>query len=100
MPKNLEAELDDFIRWLATMPHHFADFKRDPEAVMDFAQLSEMARATLQSAGTHDVIRQVRAKLDQILSMKEVQKQAEFNRDHSAPGFGGTVISKESKEPE
>ena len=98
MPKNVELELDDFIRWLATMPHHFAEFRRDPESVMRYAKLSDMAKQTLRGMGKEAASQRVQDKLDEILSPKEASKQPSFARDLDAPGFGGTVISKEPKE--
>lgn len=98
MPKNLEAELEDFIRWLATMPQYRAEFQQNPDKVMDYAQLSEMARSTLHSRGRHAVLEEVQEQLDQILSSPEAQKQSTFNRDRSVSGFGGAVIRKEPKD--
>lgn len=95
MGTDVELELEDFIRWLATMPHHFDEFKRDPETVMRYAKLSKMAKGTLRSAGKEAAIQQVRDKLDEILNAPEAQKPSTFARDFSASGYGGTVIKKE-----
>lgn len=98
MPKNVDLELDDFIRWLATMPHHFAEFRKDPENVMRYAKLSDGAKQTLRGMGPEAAKQLVQDKLDEILSPKEAGKQPSFARDMDAPGFGGTVISKEPKD--
>lgn len=95
MAPTVEQELDDFIRWLATMPHHFDEFRKDPEHVMRYAKLSDMAKATLRSLGKEAAVQQVRDKLEEILTAPEAQKETTFARDFSAEGFGGTVIKKE-----
>lgn len=95
MAPNVELELDDFTRWLATMPHHFAEFRRDPEHVMQYAKLSDMAKASLRDLGKEAAIQRVRDKLEEILTAPEAQKETTFARDFSAGGFGGTVIKKE-----
>ncbi len=98
MPKNVELELDDFMRWLATMPHHFAEFRKDPEYVMQYAKLSDMAKSTLRGIGREAAIQQVHDKLEEILSAPEAKKEATYARDFAAEGFGGTVIKKEAAE--
>lgn len=98
MPQDVDAELDDFLRWLATMPHHFADFRRDPERVMKQAKLSDMAIGILKGTGKEGAIAQVEAKLEQILTSPDAQKESTFNRDRSVQGFGGTIIKKEPAE--
>lgn len=95
MATDVELELDDFMRWLATMPHHFAEFKRDPESVMRYAKLSEMAITTLRSKGREASFQAVRDKRDQILDAPEAQTESKFARDFSAPGYGGTVVKKQ-----
>jgi hypothetical protein len=100
MGTDVELELDDFIRWLATMPHHFAEFKRDPEHVMRYAKLSEMAIGTLRSLGKEQVVRQIVDKKEEILTSPEALKGVTFARDFSAGGYGGTVIKKEPADGE
>lgn len=96
MATDVELELDDFIRWMATMPHHLAEFKRDPEHVMRYAKLSEMAIGTLRSLGKEQVVQQIMEKKEEILTSPEALKGTNFARDFSAGGYGGTVIKKES----
>ncbi|MEX0790448.1 MAG: hypothetical protein WD178_06690 [Actinomycetota bacterium] len=96
MATDVELELDDFIRWLATMPHHFSEFKRDPEQVMRYAKLSEMAVGTLRSLGKEQVVQQILAKKEEILTSPEALKGTTFARDFSAGGYGGTVIKKKA----
>jgi hypothetical protein len=100
MATDVELELDDFIRWLATMPHHFAEFKQDPERVMRYAKLSDMAIGTLRSRGKEQTIRQIVDKKEEILTSPEALKGTNFARDFSAGGYGGTVIKKKSDEEE
>lgn len=95
MGTDVELEIDDFMRWLATMPHHFYEFKRDPEHVMRYAKLSEMAIATLRSAGKEAAVQAVRDKKEEILNAPEAKKESKFARDFSAPGYGGVVVKKE-----
>lgn len=98
MAHDVDVELDDFLRWLATMPHHFADFKKDPQTVMRRAKLSDMAQNVLRGTGKEGVIQQVLDKKDQILNAPESKRESTFNRDRSVPGYGGTVIKKEPAE--
>ncbi|HEX2053227.1 MAG TPA: hypothetical protein VHJ78_05790 [Actinomycetota bacterium] len=100
MTTKLEVELEDFFRWLATMPHHFAEFRRDPDRVMVYAKLSDMARAAVRDMGKEAAVQKVRDKLDQILDAPEAQKESTFARDFKASGYGGTVLSKEPADPE
>jgi len=95
MPKNVELELDDFLRWLSTMPHHFEEFRKDPERVMKYAKLSDMAQSTLRSMGKEEAIQRVHDKLEEILTAPESKKESTYARDFAAEGFGGTVIKKE-----
>lgn len=94
MGTDVELELKDFIRWLATMPHHFAEFKRDPEQVMRNAKLSEMAVGTLRGLGKAQVVEQIVQKKEEILTSPEALKGVTFARDFSAGGYGGTVLKK------
>jgi hypothetical protein len=98
MGQDVDVELDDFFRYLATMPHHFADFKKDPEAVMRRSKLSDMAKSILRGTGKEGAIQQVLDKKEQILSAPESKKESNFNRDRSVPGYGGTVVKKEPSE--
>lgn len=100
MPQNLEAELEDFFRWLATMPQHRSDYRRDPESVMDYAKLSDQVREALHHLGKDRVIARAKEKLDDILNSPEAKKESTFGRDFSASGFGGTVLKKEPADPE
>lgn len=98
MAHDVDVELDDFLRWLATMPHQFAEFKKDPGVVMRRAKLSDMAQNILRGTGKEGVIQQVLEKKEQILNAPESKRESNFNRDRSVPGFGGTVIKKEPAE--
>jgi len=100
MGTDVELELDDFIRWLATMPHHFAEFKRDPEHVMRYAKLSEMAVGTLRGLGNEQVIQQIVDKKEEILTSPEALKGVTYARDFKAGGYGGTVLKKEPADGE
>lgn len=95
MAKNVELELDDFLRWLATMPHHFEEFRKDPEHVMQYAKLSDTAKSMLRSMGKETAIQRVHDKLEEILNAPEAKKEATYARDFTAEGFGGTVLKKE-----
>lgn len=100
MAKDVELELDDFLKWLATMPHHFEEFRKNPEHVMTYAKLSDMAKSSLRSAGKEAAIQQVRDKLDEILDAPESKKESTYARDFAAGGYGGTVLKKEPAEEE
>ncbi|CAN5808954.1 hypothetical protein BH23ACT12_BH23ACT12_18850 [soil metagenome] len=98
MATDVEVELDDFMRWLATMPHHFAEFKRDPDFVMRYAKLSDMAVGTLHSMGKEAAVQRVRDKLDEILNAPEAREKSTYARDFTAQGYGGKVVKKEPDE--
>ncbi|HEX2148918.1 MAG TPA: hypothetical protein VHI31_01900 [Actinomycetota bacterium] len=100
MATDVELELDDFLRWLATMPHHLVEFKRDPEHVMRYAKLSDMAIGTLRSMGKEEALERIRNKKEEILNAPEAKEQSTFARDFSAQGYGGTVVKKEQPDGE
>lgn len=100
MAKNVDVELDDFLRWLATMPQHRAEYRKDPENVMDYAMLSDMAKSALREIGAEQVVERAKEKLDEILNSPESKKESTFSRDFSASGYGGKVVKKEPVDPE
>lgn len=95
MTQSVEDELEDFMRWLALMPHHFAEFRQNPDKVMNYAKLSDLAKSTLHSKGREASIQDVRDKLDGILNSPQAKKPMDFARDFKAGGYGGKVIKKE-----
>lgn len=94
MPQSVDEEIDDFMRWLALMPHHFAEFRQNPDKVMNYAKLSDLAQSTLRSKGREASIQEVRDKLDSILTSPQAKKPMDFARDFKAGGYGGKVIKK------
>ena len=81
-------EVEAFIRWLAMSPHKLADYRANPAAFLDAANLGEDARATLEAWGPASVARGVELKAEEIYSAPEAAMPNTYGRDESAKGFG------------
>jgi len=84
----LSPEVEAFIRWLAMSPHKLADYKANPTAFLDAANLGEDARAALEAWGPESVARGVALKAEEIYSGPEAASPNTYGRDESAKGFG------------
>ena len=84
----LSPEVEAFIRWLAMNPHKLEDYKANPTAFLDAANLGEDARATLEGWGPDSVARGVTLKAEEIYSSPEAASPNTYGRDESAKGFG------------
>jgi hypothetical protein len=85
---DLAPEVEAFIRWLAMNPHKLADYKANPTAFLNAANLGEDARATLEGWGPESVARGVMLKAEEIYSAPEAASPNTYGRDESAKGFG------------
>lgn len=95
IPRAVTQELDDFIRYLALTPQRRDGYRRDPEAMIRQARLSEEAADCLRDNGVEVVLTAAQDKRDDIMEHPDSWKRTEFTRDRSVKGFGGTVIKKD-----
>ena len=88
MVRDPRVEFQAFIRWLALNPELVRSYRRDPEAVLAGARLSEPVRAVLAAAGTETILACLKEMADSIFEAPESWTPGTFTRDPSATGYG------------
>jgi hypothetical protein len=81
-------EVEAFIRYLAMNPNKLADYKQNPSAFLDAANLGDDARTALEAWGPESVARGVQIKAEEIYSAPEAGRPTTYGRDENARGFG------------
>jgi hypothetical protein len=84
----LSPEIEAFIRWLAMNPHKLEDYKSNPAAFLDAANLGDDARASLEAWGPESVARGVQAKAEEIHADPESASPMTYGRNENVKGFG------------